>query len=126
MRRLTDQHGEDVEELGPFLLMCADFDAAVESWTAELCGRAGGQLDSVMSFCDGWPGSGEPGAVAEFFMRHNAAPGFTVAGYRRATVEEVREKLALRSSLRELAVRAANGGLEGTALRRAWREAVGP
>jgi hypothetical protein len=125
VRRLTGVRGEDLEDAGAFLLMCADFDPEVEAWTASLCAQSGAQLDSVMAYCEGWPGSGDPAAVAEFFERHNAAPGFTVSGYRPASVTEVREKLGLRHALRALAVRAQAEELEGEALRQAWREAVG-
>lgn len=125
VRRLTDSRGKEIEDAGAFVLVCADFDPAVAAWTAELCARSGQQLDSVMSHCVDWPGSGDAAGAASFFERHNAAPGFTVSGYRPATVSEVRDKLGLRQALRELAVRAQAEGLEGEALRRAWREAVG-
>lgn len=122
---LTGARGEALESAGSFLLMCADFDSTQAAWTAALCERAGDQLDSVMGFCDGFPGSGDPTGVTEYFMSHNAAPGFTVAGYRRIRVEEVREALRLQRALGELAVRAQAEGLSGAPLRAAWREAVG-
>jgi hypothetical protein len=125
VRGLPDAGGKVVAGAGAFLLMCADFDLEMEEWTGLLCARSGDQLDSVMACCEGWPGSDDPAAVARFFSIHNAAPGFTVSGYRPATVAEVREKLGLRHALRALAVRAQAEGLSDEALRRAWREAVG-
>lgn len=122
---LTDPGGKPLPSQGSFLLMCADFDTAPEKWAATLCGRAGTQLDAVMGHCEGFPGSGDPSGVASYLARHNAAPGFTVAGYRRARVEEVREALRLRRALRELAARAQAERLQGAALREAWRQAVG-
>ena len=104
--------------------MCADFDSAPATWAASLCERAGDQLDSVMGHCEGFPGSGNPTAVAEYFSAHNVPPGFTVAGYRRIRVEEVREALRLQRALGELAMRAQAEGLEGASLRAAWLEAV--
>jgi hypothetical protein len=121
---LKDPQGKLLGSEGSFLLLCADFDLAPAAWTATLCERGGAQLDAVMGHCEGFPGSDDPTAVEDYFARHNAAPGFTVAGYRRARVEEVREALRLRLALRELAVRAQAAGLEGAALREAWREAV--
>ncbi len=121
---LVGTRGEPLESEGSFLLMCADFDASQAAWTAALCERAGDQLDSVMGFCDGFPGSGDPTRVAEYFMSHHAAPGFTVAGYPLIRVEEIRESLRLQRALGELAVRAQAEGLTGASLRAAWREAV--
>jgi len=122
---LTGTRGEALESEGSFLLMCADFDSTQAAWTAALCERAGDQVDSVMGFCDGFPGSGDLAGVANYFLAHNVPPGFTVAGYRRIRVEEVREALRLQRALGELAVRAQAEGLSGVDLRDAWREAVG-
>ena len=121
---LTGARGEALPSEGSFLLMCADFDSAPATWAASLCERAGDQLDSVMGHCEGFPGSGDPNAVAEYFSAHNVPPGFTVAGYRRIRVEEVREALRLQRALGELAMRAQAEGLEGASLRAAWLEAV--
>jgi hypothetical protein len=121
---LTGARGEALPSEGSFLLMCADFDSAPATWAASLCERAGEQLDSVMGHCEGFPGSGDPNAVAEYFSARNVPPGFTVAGYRRIRVEEVREALRLRRALGELAMRAQAEGLEGASLRAAWLEAV--
>lgn len=122
---LTDPRGNPLPSQGSFLLLCADFDTPPEEWAATLCNRAGAQLDSVMDHCEGFPGSRNPAGVADYLARHNAAPGFTVAGYPRVRVEEVRETLRLRLALRELAARAQAARLQGAALREAWREAVG-
>ena len=121
---LKGARGESLYSVGSFVLMCAEFDSAPAVWTASLCARAGDQLDSVMGSCEGFPGSGDPTAVAEYFGNHNAPPGFTVAGYRRVRVEEVREALRLQRALRELAMRVQADGLEGGSLRAAWVEAV--
>jgi hypothetical protein len=117
--------GADLESEGSFLLMCADFDPTPSEWTASLCEHAGAQVDGVLSNCEGFPGSHDPARVAAYFAAHNAAPGFTVAGYRRTTVEAVREALRLRLALRALAARGQAEGLEGEALREAWRQAAG-
>jgi hypothetical protein len=121
---LTGARGEALESEGSFLLMCAEFDSPVAAWTTLLCDRAGDQLESVMGYCEGFPGCGDPTAVAEYFSAHDTPPGFTVAGYRRIRVEEVREALRLQRALGELAMRAQSEGLEGASLRAAWREAV--
>ena len=122
---LKDPAGAVIESEGSFLLMCADFDPSPSQWTASLCARAGAELDAVMGHCDGFPGSGDPSGVDAYLAAHNAAPGFTVAGYRRSSVAEVRAALRLRRALQELAGRVQAENLDGAALRRAWREAVG-
>lgn len=107
---------------GPaYLLMCADFDPPLTVWAHVLCEQAGPQLDAVMETCIGWPGSRSPRAVASFLARHHTPAGFTVSTYRRATVREVRQALALRRSLRALAVRAQAQSLDASALRGEWR-----
>jgi hypothetical protein len=121
---LTGTRGEPLTSAGSFLLMCADFDSSQAAWSASLCEHAGDQLDAVMSHCEGFPGSGDPAAVADYFISHNAPPGFTVAGYRRIRVEDVREALRLQRALRDLAMRAQAEGLGGAELRAAWRDVV--
>lgn len=121
---LTGSRGEPLTSAGSFLLMCADFDSSQAEWSASLCELAGNQLDAVMSHCEGFPGSGDPAAVTDYFISHNAPPGFTVAGYRRIRVEDVREALRLQRALRDLAMRAQAEGLGGAELRAAWRAAV--
>lgn len=121
---LTGTRGEPLTSAGSFLLMCADFDSTQAEWSASLCELAGNQLDAVMSHCEGFPGSGDPAAVTDYFISHNAPPGFTVAGYRPIRVEDVREALRLQRALRDLAMRAQAEGLGGAELRAAWRAAV--
>lgn len=122
---LKDPAGAAIESEGSFLLMCAEFDTPPAQWTAQFCARAGAELDAVMGCCQGFPGSGDPPGVADYFAAHNAAPGFTVAGYRRSSVEDIRAALRLQRALRDLAARAQAENLDGAALRRAWREAAG-
>lgn len=122
---LTGAHRHALPSEGSFLLMSADFDTDPADWTRALCTRAGKQLDSVMMHCRGFPGSADPAAVDEYFVAHNAAAGFTVAGYRPARVEEVRAALRLKQGLRDLAVGAQAQKLSGVELKRAWREALG-
>lgn len=120
---LTGPNGIALQEEGSFLLMTADFDSTPRDWTSLLCDSAGAQLDGVLKHCVGFPGSADPAAVAEYFSSHHAPPGFTVPGYRRATVEEVRAALRLKRNLTALAVRAQAEGLTGRALREAWEAA---
>ena len=124
--RLPGPDGAPLPDGPEYLLTCADFDPPLPVWARGLCEYAGTDVDTVMSFAVGWPGCASPGAVAEFLAAHHAPAGFTVSTYGRATVGEVRAALALRRSLRALAVRAQNDGLDPGALRAAWRRTAGP
>jgi hypothetical protein len=106
--------------------MCADFDFSPSEWTAPLCERAGAQLDAVMGHCEGFPGGYGSRRRAVYFEAHNAPTEFTVAGYRQARVDEVREALRLQRALAQLALRAQAEKLQGPALREAWRQAIRP
>jgi hypothetical protein len=121
---LTGPHDVPLEADGAFLLMCSDFDTSPASWTAALCEHAGAALAPVMDCWEGFPGCQDPLSVTAFFEAHNVPAGFTVAGYRRATVEQVREALRLHDSLRGLAVRARREHLAPSALRKAWSAAT--
>jgi hypothetical protein len=123
---LTGPNDVRYEQLGSFLLMCADFDASIPEWASSVCAHAGAALAPVFSCWTGFPGIGDPAAVAAFFERHNVPAGFTVTTHRRATVAEIREALRLKRELRALAIRAQTERLSPTALRDAWHEVVRP
>lgn len=120
---LTGPGDVRLEAEGAFLIMCADFDTSPQAWAAAMCEYAGAALSPVMDCWDRFPGCEDPGAVAAFFARHNVPAGFTVAGYRRTTVDEVREALRLHDSLRALAIRVQRECLDPSALRAAWSAA---
>jgi hypothetical protein len=117
---LTGADGQPLPESGAYLLLAADFDTDPAEWTTALCWLAGGALDSVMRHCQGYPGSHDPAAVLSYLEAHRVPAGFTVAGYRRATVTEVREALRVGDELRALAARAQAERLAPGELRRAW------
>jgi hypothetical protein len=121
---LPGPDGTPIEPERSYLLMCADFDATVVDWAAGICANAGDTLGPIMECWEDFPGTTDPQALRSFLLARNAAAGFTVAGYRRATVEEVRDALRLRFELRSLASRAQNEALGPEALLEQWR-AVG-
>jgi hypothetical protein len=123
---LTGVEDEPLEGEGSFLMLCADFDPELHEWAEGLCDRAGPGLAAVLSCWEGFPGLDDTGEVEGFLRRHRVHAGFTVAGYRRATVAEIREALRLRSALRALALRRQSEKLGASALREAWRQLVMP
>lgn len=122
---LKGADGRWLESEGSFLLMSAEFDSSPGEWTAALCANAGAAFDAVMGYCEGYPGSGDPAAVARFFAAHETRAGFTVAGHPRARVEQIQEALVLRERLRALALRGQAERLRPAELRAAWREVSG-
>ena len=122
---LTGARGEALESEGSFLLMCAEFDSAPATWTTLLCERTGDQLDSVMGYCEGFPGSGDPttrlpGTSAPT-TRRRASPSPDTAGSgsrrcaRRCGSSEPSGSWRCGPRRRDS---------EGESLRAAWREAV--
>jgi hypothetical protein len=122
MESLPGPDGVDAGETGPFLLLCADFDVRLEEWARALCEPGATRLRAVLECCKGFPLGADPVAVADFLHRHHTDAGFTVQGYRRTSVAEVREALALRDDLRELAIRARTDRLSPSELRDAWQQ----
>lgn len=121
---LTGVQDEPLEGEGSFLMLCADFDVELDEWAQRLCDRAGTELAGVLGCWEGFPGLDGASEVEGFLRRHRVQAGFTVAGYRRATVAEIREALRLRSALRALAEQRQSEKLGASALREAWRQLV--
>src|SRR5262249_43353391 len=102
------------------------FDTELREWARALCARGGPQLASILSCWEGFPGFSDAADVERYLDVHRVQAGFTVVGYRRATVAQVREALRLRRGLRALAARNQAEKLDASALRRAWRQLVMP
>jgi hypothetical protein len=80
------------------------------------------EADAIWGHCAGYPGSGAAAAFAAY-MRHNQiAASFFVAAYPDATVEDVRESLALRERIIELAI--ATQDVDAVAALAAYRRMV--
>jgi hypothetical protein len=123
---LTGPNDVRYDQLGPFLLMCADFDSTVSEWVQAVCTKAGEALGPVLHCWTGFPGLADPSAVTAFFESHNVPAGFTVKTHRSATVGEIREALRIKRELRALAIRAQAERLTPTELRDAWQDVVRP
>jgi hypothetical protein len=123
---LTGPDDLPLPEDGSFLMLCADFDTDLAAWAGALCAHGGPQLATIFDWCEGFPGLDDARALEKYLARNRVAAGFTVTGYRRATVAEVREALRLHRELRALAARAQAEQLGASALRAAWREVVMP
>jgi hypothetical protein len=116
---LLDGDDEPLEPAQAYMLFSADFDGSLEEWSGAVANRIGPDLDRVFEHCENYPGSRDQRAFLGFLLEHRVEAGFSVISYP-ATVAAIRKSLALRRSLRELAVLSQELG--PSELRRAWRE----
>ena len=121
---LQGRDGRALEPPRPQLLFCAEADGPPETVLAALVSRLPALCASVFGHCAGWPRDGDAGAVRAYLARHRLRPGFTVAPYAAATVDEVRAALDLRRRVAEFA--AASARLAEGELAAAWRAEFGP
>jgi hypothetical protein len=76
--------------------------------------------DTWWRFCDGYPGSADGGAFAEFVRRHQIDSSLFASAHPKATVPGVLESLALRERIIDFAIAAR--GLDPAELRRRFRD----
>lgn len=95
-----------------------DSDAYLEAMRTAMAAEA----DAIWGHCAGYPGSAAAAAFAAY-MRHNQIEAsFFVAAYPDATVQDVRDSLALRARIIELAI--ATQGVDAEAALAAYRRMV--
>ena len=97
------------------LLVAADHDGDLEPWLL----TAARVLEPVLAHCAFWPGPDNPAELLDWARDRSLPAGFSVVGSPHATVEEVRDALALREGLARFA--AQTEGLDERALFAAWR-----
>ena len=120
---LEARDGAAAEPPEPHLLFCADADGPPEALLDALVVRLPELCSSVWRHCRGWPAGGDAAAVRAFLARHRLRPGFTLAPYAGATVDDVHGALELRTRVADFA--AASAGLPANELARAWRATFG-
>ena len=98
-----------------YLLLAADHDGPVDPWLA----AAARVLAPALAHCAFWPGADDPAAVVAWARARELKAGFSVVGSPHATVDEVRDALALRERVAALAARTTV--LDDAALQAAWR-----
>ena len=98
-----------------YILLAADHDGPVEPWLA----AAARELAPALAHCAFWPGADDPAAVVSWARARALRAGFSVVGSPYASVEEVRQALALRERVAALATQTAV--LDDAALQAQWR-----
>lgn len=127
--RLTVVDALETKELEPdpssgsFVLFSTDVDGDPAVHVERLRTGLGEHADRVWGTCAGYPGVSRPRAFGDWMLRHRIPAGFSVMPYPRATVDEVREALAVHRRLVDFALAAP--GLEPRALKAAWLRAFG-
>jgi hypothetical protein len=102
-----------------YLMFSADFDGELEPFLDAVATKMSAEADAIWSHCVGYPGTSDAEAFKRY-MRHNQIPtSMPVGAYAEHPLPEVREALALRARLIDLAVRAQT--LDADALREAYR-----
>lgn len=105
------------------LLLAADVDAPATRWVDGLLAAIPAEVDSVLEHCERWPGTADGYAARAWLEDARLRAGFSVIGSPEATVAEVREALALRERLGDLALRGQD--LDPVALHAAWHALLG-
>jgi len=107
-----------------YLLFSADFDGDLEPFLDAICERLPSEADEIWGHCVAYPGTADRSAFARY-MRHNQIETSMPTGaYATTPLTEIRDALAIREKLSDLAVRAQT--LDAAELRRAYREAFAP
>jgi hypothetical protein len=109
----------------PYLLFESCFDGDRDQHLETMRTTIGAAADAVWSHCVAYPGSQDDAAFAAYFRHNQVNANFCLAAYPNATVQEVRDSLALRQRLIDFAVTTQD--LDAAALLAAYRElSAGP
>ena len=84
----------------PLLIFTSTFDGTPEEHVDALLAGLGQTADEVWGHCDGWPGRER---AKEWLLERRVKTGMFVAAYPEVSVEQVRDALARRERLLELA-----------------------
>jgi hypothetical protein len=103
------------------LLFTSNFDGPLDAYLETLRTGCGEVADAIWGCCAGYPGTGDAAAFAGYLRGHQLESSLFFAAYGQRTVAEVRQSLASRSALMELALRAQ--GLSAAELKTAFVEA---
>lgn len=87
-----------------YLLFVSNFDGAVEEYLRSMARTIPVEVDAIWSHCAGYPGSQNIPGFASYLRKNQIDTTFFVSAYPEATVADVRESLALRTSLLDFAV----------------------
>jgi hypothetical protein len=105
------------------LLFTSTVDGDLDPYLEAICERIGAQADGWWGHCAGYPGTSDRAAFKRYIRAHKVDTGLLAVANPGATVQDVRESLALRERVVDFA--AGGQGLDATALRERFLAAFG-
>jgi hypothetical protein len=119
---VNDRSQPHQDHLGcAYLLFTANLHGDIEVYLDALCGRP--EAETIWSRCAGAPKPCSGDALKAYLLHNQIDTGFFVAAYPDASVEQVRESLALREQL--IAFAAHSQGMDAEALQRDFNAEFG-
>jgi hypothetical protein len=88
----------------PYLLFTSNLDGDGESYLRHLAQVCERQVHEVWSNCVGYPGGGDVPALVGYLLRHKVDAATFFSAYPTASVQRVRQVLALRQKLIQFAI----------------------
>jgi hypothetical protein len=105
------------------LLFTSTVDGDLDPYLEAICERIGAQADGWWGHCAGYPGTSDRAAFKRYIRAHKVDTGLLAVANPGATVQDVRESLALRERVVDFAAGAQ--GLDANALRERFLAAFG-
>jgi hypothetical protein len=102
------------------LLFTSTFDGELDPYLDEICERIGPEADGWWRHCAGYPGTADRHAFRRYIRRHKVDTDLFATAIPNATVDRIRESLALRERVASFAADA--HGLDAATLQRRFRE----
>ncbi len=115
--RLTGASGKRLSEHPAYLVFASEHDGPAAAYVEHLCAALAHEAHEIWEHCEGYPGR-DAGALARYLLDHRITPGYSVAAYPGATLDDVQASLALRDRLDEFVIRTRH--LDAQAVQRAW------
>ena len=105
------------------LLFTSTVDGDLDPYLDAICERIGAQADGWWGHCAGYPGTSDRAAFKRYIRAHKVDTGLLAVANPGATVQDVRESLALRERVVDFAAGAQ--GLDASALHERFLAAFG-
>jgi hypothetical protein len=116
---LKDEAGDQLDATS-YLLFAAEFDGPLEPYVAALCTQMETEVRSIWGRCADFPEDGGAVELERYLLDYRIRPGYSVIAYPGATVDDVRESLALQKRFGDFIVD--NRRAEPAELSQRWQE----
>lgn len=106
-----------------YLIFTGSFDGDLDRFAQDICFLLPDEADAIFGHCVGYPGSQDPAAFLAWVRHNQIANHYVLSPYPDATVQDVRQGLALRDRVTRFAI--ANQGVDPSTLQQRFREEFG-